>query len=105
MPERDLQGYAELCGRSQTWSSYVCLPLGALGLGIYGDSHHWWDNRGFLTNLISSLSSLLFGVPTALFVLGSLGEAQAASVNYSSGATGSCASLVMPPRRRLSSIF
>ncbi|MER5466970.1 hypothetical protein ABT010_41470 [Streptomyces sp. NPDC002668] len=61
------------------WVAYVCIPMGfgAAGLGIYGDAHHWWDNRGFLTNLASSLASLLFGVPTALFVLSRLGDAQA----------------------------
>jgi hypothetical protein len=60
------------------WVAYICLPLGALtlGLGVYGDGHGWWDHRGFLTNLMSSFTSLLFGVPTALFVLGSLGDAQ-----------------------------
>ncbi|MFD7283636.1 hypothetical protein ACFV80_43265, partial [Streptomyces sp. NPDC059862] len=60
------------------WVAYVCLPLGAvtLVLGVYGDGHHWWDNHSFLTNLVSSVTSLLFGVPTALFVLSSLGDAQ-----------------------------
>ncbi|SEE69370.1 hypothetical protein SAMN05428938_8132 [Streptomyces sp. KS_5] len=60
------------------WVAYICLPLGALtlGLGVYGDGHGWWDHRGFLTNLMPSFTSLLFGVPTALFVLGGLGDAQ-----------------------------
>ncbi|MDQ0847534.1 hypothetical protein [Streptomyces sp. V1I6] len=47
-----------------------------MGLGIYGDAHLWWENRGFLTNLVSSVTSLLFGVPTALIVLVHLGDAQ-----------------------------
>lgn len=64
---------------SVRWVAGVCLPLGtlAVALGIYGDSHRWWNDRAFLTNLTSGLTSLLFGVPTALFVLSSLGAAQA----------------------------
>ncbi|MGW0033088.1 hypothetical protein ACWDXD_25135 [Streptomyces sp. NPDC003314] len=58
---------------------YICIPLGgiAIALGVYGDSHGWWDNRSFLTNLASSFASLLFGVPLALIVLTHLGAVQA----------------------------
>lgn len=64
---------------SVRWTTYVCLPLGiaAAVAGIYGDAHGWWDERGFLTNLLSSMTSVLFGIPTALLVLGRLGAQQA----------------------------
>lgn len=55
------------------------VPLGitcAL-LGAVGDAREWWDNRAFLTNLASSFTSLLFGVPVALLVLSRLTDAQA----------------------------
>lgn len=55
------------------------VPLGitcAL-FGAVGDARGWWDNRGFLTNLASSFTSLLFGVPVALLVLSRLTDAQA----------------------------
>ncbi|MGW8485434.1 hypothetical protein [Streptomyces sp. NPDC055886] len=44
---------------------------------MVGDERGWWDNRGFLTNLASSFTSLLFGVPVALLVLSRLADAQA----------------------------
>ncbi|MFF2641062.1 hypothetical protein ACFVUB_14575 [Streptomyces niveus] len=46
-------------------------------LGVVGDSQGWWDNRSFLTNLISSFTGLMFAVPFALMVLSRLGEAHA----------------------------
>ncbi|MFF1725501.1 hypothetical protein [Streptomyces sviceus] len=46
-------------------------------LGIMGDAWGWWEHRGFVTNLASSLTGLLFGVPFALFVLSRLAGAQA----------------------------
>ncbi|MFF8696253.1 hypothetical protein ACF08W_28980 [Streptomyces sp. NPDC015144] len=59
--------------------AYVSVPVGLLAtaLGVYGDTRGWWDNRGFLTNLVSSFTSLLFGVPTALVVLSHLQGKQA----------------------------
>ncbi|MET7655153.1 hypothetical protein [Streptomyces sp. NPDC005486] len=58
---------------------YVCVPLGVAGIvaGVYGDHHGWWEHQSFLTNLISSLTSVMFGIPTALLVLGYLSSAQA----------------------------
>jgi len=58
---------------------YVCLPTAVvlLAAGVYGDSRGWWEDQAFLTNLFSSLTSLLFGVPTALLLINSIGEAQA----------------------------
>ncbi|MER5226819.1 hypothetical protein [Streptomyces flaveus] len=45
--------------------------------GILGDSYGWWEGFGFLTNLISSFTGLMFAVPFALVVLSRLGEAHA----------------------------
>ncbi|MFE1028300.1 hypothetical protein ACFW5I_27660 [Streptomyces sp. NPDC058818] len=55
------------------------LTLGALlaGTGLWLDHTSWWDGHSFLVNLVSSLTSLCFGVPTALLVLSHLGNAQA----------------------------
>ncbi|TQK49797.1 hypothetical protein FBY35_0065 [Streptomyces sp. SLBN-118] len=56
-----------------------CLPLGffLIGVGWYGDQHCWWNNRAFLTNLLSSFTSLMFGVPLALVVLSRITSGQA----------------------------
>ncbi|TXS56544.1 hypothetical protein [Streptomyces sp. t39] len=66
------------------WLVYCCLPAGIAmaGLGIYGDEHGWWNDRGFLTNLLSSFTGLLIGVPFALVVLSHLGGLQADAANY-----------------------
>jgi hypothetical protein len=56
------------------------MPLvGVCGVvvGVFGDKHGWWDSRSFLTNLLSSLTGLFFGVPFALMVLTRLSGAQA----------------------------
>ncbi|WP_326650481.1 hypothetical protein [Streptomyces sp. NBC_01750] len=55
----------------------VPLGLSMAALGIIGDANGWWDNRAFLTNLLSSLTGLLIGVPFALAVLSHLADAQA----------------------------
>jgi hypothetical protein len=64
---------------SVKWVTYIFMPAGVVlgSAGLYGDAHGWWDERGFLTNLLSSAVSLLFGVPTALIVLGQLSAHQA----------------------------
>ncbi|MFE1945236.1 hypothetical protein [Streptomyces massasporeus] len=64
---------------SAKWLAYICLPIGVAltSIGLYGDAHDWWQNRGFLTNLLSSLTSLLFGAPTALIILGKFTTDQA----------------------------
>ncbi|WP_392840242.1 hypothetical protein [Streptomyces sp. LN500] len=69
--------------RPVRWTVYICLPLGLLLLiaGVYGDSQQWWEGYSFATNLVSSLTSLLFGVPTALIVLSHLSLAQAEAAN------------------------
>ncbi len=60
----------------------LCAILPVLGsliiaLGVVGDSHGWWDNRAFLTNLVSSFTGLMFAIPFALVVLGRLGNEHA----------------------------
>ncbi|MEU5756841.1 hypothetical protein [Streptomyces sp. NPDC047829] len=54
------------------------LVLGALlaGMGLWLDHTNWWEGHSFLVNLVSSLTSLCFGVPTALLILSHLGNAQ-----------------------------
>ncbi|MER5379993.1 hypothetical protein ABT040_06885 [Streptomyces sp. NPDC002688] len=53
------------------------LGLLILTLGLVGDMRGWWEGMSFLTNLLSSLTGLLFGVPFALLVLSRLTSAQA----------------------------
>ncbi|MFF0000954.1 hypothetical protein [Streptomyces avermitilis] len=59
--------------------SVVLLLIGAAlaGGGLWLDHIDWWEGHDFLINLASSLTSLCFGVPTALLVLTHLGNAQA----------------------------
>ncbi|MGW7149127.1 hypothetical protein ACWGII_30820 [Streptomyces sp. NPDC054855] len=59
--------------------SIVLLTLGALltSTGLWLDHTHWWEGHSFFVNLVSSLTSLCFGVPTALLILSHLGNAQA----------------------------
>lgn len=53
--------------------------LGAIfaTLGWLGDSSGFWENRSFLTNVFSSLTSACFGIPLALIILARVGAAQA----------------------------
>jgi hypothetical protein len=44
------------------WSAGVV----TLAAGAWGDTHGWWDSYGFLSNVASSATSGLFGVPFAL---------------------------------------
>lgn len=64
------------------WVTYISVPIGfiTVGLGVYGDYRQWWEGRSFLTNLVSSFASLLFGVPTALVVLAHLSGMQAEAI-------------------------
>ncbi|MFM9697897.1 hypothetical protein [Streptomyces europaeiscabiei] len=64
---------------SAKWATYICLPFGVTmaAFGVYGDTVGWWNDFGFLTNLLSSMTSVLFGIPTALVVLGWLSTHQA----------------------------
>ncbi|MFJ4563537.1 hypothetical protein ACIP4U_07410 [Streptomyces caelestis] len=47
-----------------------------LALGLWSDMRGWWEGHEFLTNLVSSFTSLCFGVPAALLVFSHLGQAQ-----------------------------
>jgi hypothetical protein len=58
------------------WSAGVVL----LGLGWWGDQAGFWSSKPFITNVFSSLTAVLFGVPLALIVLQRLGLAQAEAV-------------------------
>jgi hypothetical protein len=46
-----------------------CAGAVSLAAGAWGDTHGWWDRLGFLSNVASSATSGLFGVPLALVVL------------------------------------
>ena len=61
---------------------WLCLILPMLGtgcvaIGVLGDANAWWDKQPFLTNLVSSMASALFGIPLALVVFQRLTAAQA----------------------------
>ncbi|MEW1580854.1 hypothetical protein AB0407_22470 [Streptomyces microflavus] len=47
-----------------------------VALGLQADARGWWEGHEFLTNLVSSFTSLCFGVPAALLVFSHLGQAQ-----------------------------
>ncbi len=52
----------------------LCLVLWSAGgvtliAGAWGDIHGWWDRYGFLSNVASSATSGLLGVPFALVVI------------------------------------
>lgn len=46
------------------------------GVGLAGDLNGWLEGLGFLTNLFSSLTGLMFAVPFALIVVDRLGNEQ-----------------------------
>ena len=43
--------------------------LTLLTVGIVGDMNRWWDNRPFVTNVVSSATTAAFGLPVALIVI------------------------------------
>ncbi|MFK4123693.1 hypothetical protein [Streptomyces longwoodensis] len=59
-------------------STLVLLVLGSalVCTGLWLDHIHGWTGHEFLINLVSSLTSLCFGVPAALLVFSHLGNAQ-----------------------------
>lgn len=65
--------------RPVRWTVYTAVPIGGgtLALGVVGDTRDWWKDHEFLTNLMSSFTGLLLGVPFALVVLSHLGAMQA----------------------------
>ncbi|MFI5593142.1 hypothetical protein ACIA5G_49405 [Amycolatopsis sp. NPDC051758] len=58
------------------WSAGAVL----LGLEWWGDQARFWSSKPFVTNVFSSLTAALFGVPLALIVLQRLGVTQAEAV-------------------------
>ena len=64
------------------WLCCVLIPLGITTgtIGLYGDSHGWWEERSFLANSLSSSTGFLFGAPFALAVLSHLGRAQTEAI-------------------------
>ena len=48
----------------------ITLGVALLVLGVKGDSSRFWDERGFLANITTSLVGALFGVPLAVVVIG-----------------------------------
>jgi hypothetical protein len=58
---------------------FVLLVLGSvmLVLGAKGDATGFWADRPFLTNVFSSLTAAMFGIPIALAVLHQIAAAQA----------------------------
>ncbi|MGA5452365.1 hypothetical protein ACPCVO_37595 [Streptomyces umbrinus] len=61
----------------RNWTTAL-LPSGVIlfVMGLIGDQKGFWEGRSFLTNLASSLTALMFGVPLALHFLGRLSAAQ-----------------------------
>ncbi|GIE34622.1 hypothetical protein Ait01nite_076670 [Actinoplanes italicus] len=53
------------------------LGAGMLALGMRGDASGFWEDRPFLTNVFSSLTAAMFGIPIALAVLQQIAAAQA----------------------------
>lgn len=73
---------ARYVGQLPQTTKIVCafsLALGfALGwIGWEGDAQGWWENRAFVTNLLSSLTGLCFAVPFALVIFDRLAEPHA----------------------------
>lgn len=52
-------------------TAYVSWSLGVVAfvLGLWGDSSGVWDDKAFLTNVVSSVATALFGIPIALIFL------------------------------------
>jgi hypothetical protein len=56
------------------------VDVGLVSVGWWGDQVGFWSSKPFITNVFSSLTAALFGVPLALIVLQRLGLAQAEAV-------------------------
>ena len=58
----------------------VILPIAGtvfIAVGVVGDASNWWKDKPFLTNLVSSMASAMFGIPLALVVFQRLTALQA----------------------------
>jgi hypothetical protein len=51
-----------------------------LVLGWVGDSHGFWSDRPFMTNLVSSVTGAIFGIPFVLVIIQQIATAQAERV-------------------------
>jgi hypothetical protein len=65
-----------------TWLRWLSLMMWLAGLvlvvlGSIGDSHGFWSSRPFQTNLVSSFTGALFGIPFVLVILQQITNAQA----------------------------
>jgi len=58
------------------WISGISLAI----TGVAGDVWQWWSDWPFLTNLLSSISGALIGIPVALFIIQQLAMIQAESM-------------------------
>jgi len=71
-------------------SAVMCLlGVGLVVLGLIGDAHDWWKDQPFLTNVMSSVTAALFGIPFALVILGRIAKARASREEGQSRATPS----------------
>ncbi|MFM9551070.1 hypothetical protein ACKI19_01960 [Streptomyces caniscabiei] len=52
-------------------ATLVLIPAGMVffALGIVGDWQGWWEEWGFLGNLVASATAFSFGLPTALLIV------------------------------------
>ncbi|QKW00548.1 hypothetical protein [Streptomyces sp. NA02536] len=52
-------------------ATLVLIPVGMgfLALGTVGDWQGWWEEWGFLGNLVASTTAFSFGLPTALLIV------------------------------------
>jgi hypothetical protein len=62
------------------WLALWGVGVVLLAAGWWGDQAGFWSSKPFVTNVFSSLTAALFGVPLALVVLQRLGVAQAEAV-------------------------
>lgn len=60
----------------RTSAAMLAVGVGLVCVGLWADHAGKWEGHEFLTNLVSSLTSLCFGVPAALLVFSHLGNAQ-----------------------------
>ena len=64
------------------WLLGASFSIGAsiAGMGLYGDSNSWWNNEPFTTNILSSLSTALMGLPFAIILVSTITQERAAEI-------------------------
>jgi hypothetical protein len=67
-------------GSRVLWLLLWGMGTALLGAGSWGDQIGFWSSKPFVTNVFSSLTAAMFGVPLALIVLQRVGLAQAETV-------------------------